>query len=147
MQPNNPMKVKLRNTIVQSLTVETNGVSCEKKHVSIAHKAFFSTDEKNLFGIEFTLSIQVPDECLISLVYVGYFEADKDIEDYSSMSKFCDINAPAIAYPFLRAYVANLMLNSGLNPIMLPTINFVELAEKQKNKVENPSLQSTEPTN
>ena len=37
---------------------------------------------------------------------------------------FLHVNAPAIAYPFLRAYIANLLLISGYDPLMLPSINF-----------------------
>lgn len=148
MQRDDAMKVQLRNTIVQSLTIETESLSFEEKNLSISHRAFFSKDDKNVFGIEFDLNIQVPDKCFIKLIYIGYFETDKDIDDYSSMSKFCEINAPAIAYPFLRAYVANLMLSSGLSVIMLPTINFVELAEKKKKaELESENTQKIEDSN
>lgn len=33
-------------------------------------------------------------------------------------------NAPAILYPFLRAYMASLTSLAGINPVVLPIINF-----------------------
>lgn len=47
---------------------------------------------------------------------------------------FAKINAPAIAYPFLRAYIANFFISSGYNALMLPTINFQAMAEKEREK-------------
>ena len=54
------------------------------------------------------------------------FLTDEEISEEFKQSHFPRINAPAIAYPYLRAYVSNLTLQSGVNPAMLPTINFVK---------------------
>jgi len=54
------------------------------------------------------------------------FETDEEITEEFKNSHFPKINAPAIAYPYLRAYVSNLTLQSGVTPVMLPTINFVK---------------------
>ena len=51
----------------------------------------------------------------------------KITEDFK-LSSFPKINAPAIAFPYLRAFVSNLTLQSGLEPVILPSINFVQLA-------------------
>ncbi|MBZ7675074.1 preprotein translocase subunit SecB, partial [Klebsiella grimontii] len=42
-------------------------------------------------------------------------------------------NAPAIAYPYVRAFVATLLLNAGLESVSLPAVNFVEHAKLQEN--------------
>ena len=59
------------------------------------------------------------DECL-----------DKVLDEDFFNEAFARINAPAIAYPFLRAYIANLFVASGYDALMLPTVNFQALAEK-----------------
>lgn len=58
------------------------------------------------------------------------------IFEYSNSSKlsieeFSNINAPAIIFPFIREHIASISVKAGLNPILLPPINFVSLAEKK----------------
>ena len=65
------------------------------------------------------------------------------IFEYSNSSKlsieeFSNINAPAIIFPFIREHIASISVKAGLNPILLPPINFVSLAEK-KGKIKSSS--------
>ncbi|WP_222708016.1 protein-export chaperone SecB [Algibacter pacificus] len=60
------------------------------------------------------------------------FKLDKDISEEFKLSDFPKINAPAIAFPYLRAYISNLTLQSGFEPVMLPSINFVNLAKEKE---------------
>lgn len=60
------------------------------------------------------------------------FKIDEDISEEFKLSNFPKINAPAIAFPYLRAFVSNLTLQSGFEPIILPSINFVKLAEENE---------------
>ena len=41
-------------------------------------------------------------------------------------------NAPAIAFPYVRVFISNITLNAGYNPIVLPSFNFIKLAEENK---------------
>ena len=34
------------------------------------------------------------------------------------------LNAPAIAYPYLRAFISTMVLQAGMNPIIIPPLNF-----------------------
>lgn len=68
-------------------------------------------------------------------IYLAEFETDEPIDQEFMDGHFPSVNAPAIAYPFLRSYVSTVTLNSGVEPMILPTINFQALAkEHQKNK-------------
>ena len=60
------------------------------------------------------------------------FSVDGEITEGFKLSDFPKINAPAIAFPYLRAYISNLTLQSGLEPVMLPSINFVTLAKEKE---------------
>ena len=53
-------------------------------------------------------------------------EIFEDIDEKFKESNFPIINAPAIAYPFLRAFVSNFFVSSGYYPILLPTYNFTK---------------------
>ncbi|MFP4023087.1 MAG: protein-export chaperone SecB [Thiohalospira sp.] len=65
---------------------------------------------------------------------VGFFEFE-DIED-KNIDSFFYLNAPAILFPYIRAYIASLTALSGFNPITLPTLNLESLKEKLKENTE-----------
>jgi preprotein translocase subunit SecB len=44
------------------------------------------------------------------------------------LEQFAQVNAPAILFPYLRETVSNLTARSGHPALLLPTVNFVELA-------------------
>ena len=120
------------------LSSQTENLSLSKSDESIEDMIFsvntaFSTDDSDNFIVIFYIKLRINDEYILEVRYISYFKADAEIKEEDRVSPFFSINAPAIAYPFLRAYISNLMLNSGFEPIMLPTINFVTLA---KNKLE-----------
>ena len=56
------------------------------------------------------------------------------VDEKFKQSDFLTINAPAIAFPYVRSYISNLTLQSGFSPIILPSVNFVKLAKKISNK-------------
>lgn len=116
--------------------------SSEESILSITLNSKASEEEKRLFAIEFVIELGNSEEDLhLALTAVAHFETTEDlhIEEFKE-SSFFKINAPAIAYPYVRAFVSNFILNSGYEPIILPTVNFVKLHEElNENKTENTS--------
>jgi preprotein translocase subunit SecB len=49
-----------------------------------------------------------------------------------SLNDFFYINAPALLFPYIRAYISTLTNLSGLKPINLPTINMTRLGQDLK---------------
>ncbi len=90
-------------------------------------------DELNKFTVHFLLNLKNKNFDL-SVNSVALFLTDVKLGSEFLDSDFCNINAPAIAFPYIRTYVSNLTLNSGFNPIILPSFNFVNL-NKEKSKV------------
>lgn len=91
---------------------------------------------KNSFAIAFKAIILCPSESVqCSVIFLAQFKTSEDFEDDYLKSKFALINAPAIGYPFLRAFIANTLVNAGYETIMLPTINFVKLYETKIEKI------------
>jgi len=43
-----------------------------------------------------------------------------------------EIKLPAIAYPLMRSFINTITVNSSLNPVIIPTINFQELIRQRK---------------
>ena len=66
------------------------------------------------------------------VTYLARFETSEDVTDSFRESHFVQMNAPAIGYPYLRAFVGQMLLLSGYKPVTLPTINFKELFDRKK---------------
>lgn len=52
----------------------------------------------------------------------GYFEFDGDLSE-EERSVFFNTSAPAILFPYVRAYISTLSSLSGITPVILPTLN------------------------
>lgn len=61
------------------------------------------------------------------------FKVDTDNE--REFNGFLYVNAPAIVFPYLRAYVSALTSLSGVNTIVLPTLNLTEKGQELKAKM------------
>lgn len=94
-------------------------------------ESHFAEDKKKSFGIGFTLEVKDIDFDL-SIETLFMFNLDEEFTEEFKLSDFPKINAPAIAFPYLRAFVSNVTLQSGFDPVMLPSINFVKLAEENE---------------
>ena len=61
---------------------------------------------------------------------VGIFECPTETDVQLSIENFSKVNAPAIIFPFVREHLASVSMKAGINPILLPAVNFVKLANK-----------------
>ena len=81
-------------------------------------------EEKRIFRLGLMVNIKDANNAVnISVEIAGFFEFDSDL-DNQAKNNFFMINAPAILFPHVRAYVSALTALSGLKPIIFPTINF-----------------------
>ena len=93
-------------------------------------KVFNSKNSKNNYSFRIICFLTVEDKKFdLNIEAMFNFETDEEITEEFKNSHFPKINAPAIAYPYLRAFVSNLTLQSGVDPAMLPTINFVNFGK------------------
>lgn len=85
---------------------------------------------------ELSLNIHIEDEkksLLIEVDAVAFYTLEGEVTD-KMLHSFFYINAPAILFPYIRAYIAALTTLSGMAPINLPTLNLTQLApELEKN--------------
>jgi preprotein translocase subunit SecB len=83
-----------------------------------------------VFGINFVIEfIENPSISKFIIEATAIFESSTEIDDNFLNSDFAKINAPAIAFPFLRAFVSTFSLNAGYSPIVLPAFNFSKVIE------------------
>lgn len=93
--------------------------------------------EKEENGINLTVSLTVTYKAGIenqepqiqSLIkMIGNFQCP-ETEIELSVESFAKVNAPAIIFPFVREHLASVSMKAGINPILLPPVNFVRLEE------------------
>lgn len=98
-----------------------------------------NSEEINQFGIRIAVSLNDKKRRFnLNVECIAHFDIDEKVNRDFVKSDMVRINAPAIAFPFVRTFIATLTNNAGYNPIYLPTYNFVEIS-KQYSKNEGPT--------
>lgn len=127
------MNIQFRNIqfteLVYQVTTEKQDVT-KSLHTSFDIKSIFPDEAHRRFNIEFIIELK-NDLFHLKVKSIAHFTTEDPIDDAFKQSSFVKANAPAIAFPYVRAFISNLTLNSGYNPIVLPAVNFIKLAEKR----------------
>lgn len=124
------MQITLRETKVESFNFESIEVPPKEDTFKLSFFNAYNEESKSYFVVKFDISLESKEGFSLSLSYVAYFEGDGDLDDDFKKSHFPKVNAPAIAYPFLRSFISTLVVNSGYGAVILPTINFQALSEE-----------------
>ena len=94
-----------------------------------------SIDGKNLFVtviLNFDTSLHEKKFIVSKIKMLGIFEFGEKTK--LSIEDFGYINAPAIIFPYIREHLSNVSMKAGIQPILLPPINFVKLAKEKRKK-------------
>lgn len=123
------MNIQLANWQVKNLTFSIiENVEAIGKHFDLEVANYFLENKDNEFGI--TIKVNIIDVMFdLKVESLFIFKLDDKITEDFKLSDFPKINAPAIAFPYLRAFISNLTLQAGVPPVILPSINFVELTK------------------
>ena len=130
------MQIKFKH--IQFTELESNVKTLDKNvtselETSLSIDNSFTKENINEFVVNFHIKIENSDKSFyLKLKAIAQFSTKEDITDEFKKSLFIEINAPAIAFPYVRTFISNLTLNMGYNPILLPTFNFVELSKEEK---------------
>ena len=92
----------------------------------------YSNNDKGfakIFKIRLRVELEY-DIVNFDIEYHAIFESVNPINEEFLNSDFVKISAPAIGFPFLRSYVSSISVQSGIPPIILPSINFVEWSKQ-----------------
>ncbi len=69
----------------------------------------------------------------LSTEAVFSYSSETDVEE--NIKKLFSVNAPAIVFPYIRAYIASLTALSGMPLLTLPTLNLSQLGELLKKNI------------
>ena len=126
------MKLKLQDYRVVSLNLESieqdSSLTQQSNELDLQVGQFYPEDKNNIFGVGFRVSFK-QDGYALKVEMRFFFETDDIITEEFKNSSFPIINAPAIAFPYLRSFLSIITMQSGYPPVMLPSINFVEFAK------------------
>lgn len=89
--------------------------------------------EENVLDIIFNVTLKSEDTIFyLNASFIATFETHGiEINNEYLNNPLIKSNAPAMVFPFIRAYISNIMQNSGYYPIILPSFNFSEVKEIQ----------------
>lgn len=79
----------------------------------------------------FSIAVRIEDKERgfdLSVDCSSVFEFDSALTE-EELQRYTSVNAPAILFPYVRAYISTLTSLSGISPIILPTINLAEHKE------------------
>ena len=97
----------------------------------------FSEEPSKKFDVFFGLRLKIKNSHLLLLEYESTFKLDDVVDEGFIDSHFPHVNAPAIAFPYMRAFVSTLLLNAGYDPIMLPSVNFSAMHKEKEAQKRN----------
>ena len=124
------MKIQLDSWKVLNLNFSTLEEGRAENSFDLSTGSLFPDKDPKTFDVGF--EIEVKDKLFdLKLEAVFLFSLEEEVTEEFKISHFPKINAPAIAFPYLRAYISNLTLQSGFETVVLPSINFVNLAKEE----------------
>ncbi|EGX6962633.1 TPA: protein-export chaperone SecB [Vibrio alginolyticus] len=128
------MNLKLKSCKVENLYLLTSDQVddyAELKNFHMEYGCGARAEEPESFFVFFNVKLKIDDSHLLNIEYTANFETDSEIDEKFKESSFAKVNAPAIAFPFLRAFISTFLLNAGYEPVILPSFNFVALGKQQ----------------
>ncbi|MBR8758996.1 protein-export chaperone SecB [Porphyromonas levii] len=132
------MNIQLKNWQVLELNLNFDDYDKEdfgENRFELSYRVGRNKTESKEFIISFQVNLQ-GNNFNLDLSIRFFFVTDQNITDEFKKSDFVKINAPAIAFPYVRSYISNLTMQSGYETVVLPSINFVKLVNNNNNNIE-----------
>lgn len=99
--------------------IEPNGIFEEDKIMFILTLNVLVKDKKSNLEVKMTVT--------------GKFEYETN--DIQELVPYLGFNAPAIMFPYIRAYITNITALGGMSPIILPTLNMENVGKELLDKI------------
>lgn len=118
--------------VIKSL-IEIKGQGSEELNLEIEPKAILNNQE-DIFILEMhVVVIDKTGNINIEIIVEGEYNI---VHRDENLKSFLLTNAPAIIFPYIRAYITSLTALSGTTTITLPTMNLKGLKEKLERNLE-----------
>lgn len=115
-------KFRLKNYVIDNASIKF-----DKNNIPKDLKVEMKREGNKVSETEYNFSIAVKIEDKergfeLSVGCSSVFEFDNTLTE-EELRRYTSVNAPAILFPYVRAYISTLTSLSGISPIVLPTIN------------------------
>lgn len=117
------IQFRLINTLVRNLHCHELPVG-EVTQDTLNYSPIFNPSRPREFAVLFELKVPLASASQLELDFLAIFATIEDITEEFRQSHFPRINAPAVAYPYIRAFVSQFAVLAGFDPITLPIRNF-----------------------
>lgn len=123
---------KIERSLIELKSAEIG----ENFSISFESKGIVNKAE-SLFQLDLTAFVKDKEGAInIEVSVVSFFVFDSQVEK-GQLNKLFYINAPAIIFPYLRSYITTLTVLSGIDPVILPTLNLSALGKEiEENTIE-----------
>lgn len=128
------LRLQLDNTRLLSLNFKlsdsppANAKGLPLKFTISTGHSYVPKEKRIAVGIRVTVG-ENGDPFLLDIDYQGLFLLNRRAKT-KEIEPFARINCPAILFPFVRECIADITRRAGLNPLILPAINFIELGRE-----------------
>lgn len=100
------------------------GFSEEIFNINVNHLTHVDKENINIFSSEFIVTISNEEKDFNLIVQtIGHFEIKGDVER-KVYDNYINISSPSIVYPYIRAFITNLVIQTGMKPLIIPPLNF-----------------------
>lgn len=105
--------------------------------VNVQLSNIVNKENKNDFVTNFIITITHPEFELFNFQVeaFGKFYINGEVDEKTYFN-FSEISAPSIVYPYLRAYISTVAIQSGLNPLFIPPLNFINKRSQNSSQLE-----------
>ena len=120
--------------IIKSNIERNDKEPSQKISLNFAPKGFINKQD-NIFQLHLEVKIEDENKSFnieIKAIADYKFEHKEGLEN---LNNFFYVNAPALLFPYIRAYISTLTNLSGFDPINLPTLNMTGLGEDLKRNI------------
>jgi preprotein translocase subunit SecB len=115
------------------INLPRNDVNVEEVNININPSGKL---HENRFDLILIVNISDTNKNIsIEIEAIGYFEFKNKIQK-DSLPAYFTVNAPALLFPYIRAYISLISSLSGTDPIILPTLNLTSLKEALRDNIE-----------
>jgi len=127
----NLMQFRLLKTLVKTLRCEELGEG-DQVDEKLKFSPAYHEDLARQFAVLFDLTIPLESTNRLHVTYLAVFETEEDITEDFKNSHFPKVNAAAVAYPYLRAFVSQFSVLAGFEIYTLPIRNFAKAAPTKR---------------
>lgn len=128
----NPTLVKVNNLSIKTLPPlpqKKKPKSNEEEvnaTINFDNEVYVNNHNSKLFRVRYNIFVSIPHQVEVTLVYDFDFQSDEDVDAGLAKSTTVLSDVPAFAYPYIKAYIENVLSMSGFGLTPLPYLNFLK---------------------